>query len=256
MMMNQPGNSRPIIGISPGYAGPDPTRNFAPAGRIVFCDMNYIECTEIAGGLPFLVTFSQDKDQLNRIADHLDGLILIGGVDIHASRYGQEMLPTEQVPMLERDDFEFALLERFLEREKPIFGICRGYQVLNVFFGGTLIQDIPSQLGPVHHLQTPGSQTIAHQVKLEENSLAQRIFGSTLVNVNSFHHQAVDQLGRDLRAVGWSEEGIVEVFEHVSHPFLLAVQWHPERMRNFPEHQLLFNEFVNTCSREQLELVG
>ena len=248
--------TRPIIGISPGYAGPDPMRNFAPAGRIVFCDMNYIECTEIAGGLPFLVTFSQDKDQLNRIADHIDGLILIGGVDIHASRYGQEMLPTEQLPVPERDDFEFALLEKFIEREKPIFGICRGYQVLNVYFGGTLIQDIPSQLGSVHHLQTPGSQTIAHQVKLNEESLAYRIFGSTLVDVNSFHHQAVDKLGDGLKAVGWSEEGIVEVFEHISHPYLHAVQWHPERMRNFPEHQLLFNDFVKTCNREQLELVG
>ena len=141
-------------------------------------------------------------------------------------------------------------------REKPIFGIWRGYPVLNVYVGGTLIQDIPSQLGSVHHLQTPGSQTIAHQVKLNEESLSYRIFGSTLVDVNSFHHQAVDKLGEGLKPVGWSEEGIVEVFEHVSHPYLHAVQWHPERMRNFPEHQLLFNDFVKTCNREQLELVS
>lgn len=249
-------NSRPIIGISPGYAGPDPTRSFAPAGRIVFSDLNYVECVENAGGLPVMSPLTQSKEQMERFADLLDGLILIGGTDVHASRYGQEMMATEQTPVPERDDFEFALLEVFSKREKPIFGICRGYQVLNVFYGGTLIQDIPSALGSVHHLQTPGSLTIAHQVRVEEKSLIHKILGSTLVNVNSFHHQAVDKLGDDLKAVGWSEEGIIEVFEHVSHPYMLAVQWHPERMRSFPEQQLLFNDFVKACGREQYELVS
>lgn len=255
-MLRLSGNSRPIIGISPGYAGPDPARSFAPAGRIVFCDMNYIECVENAGGLPLLVTFSSDKEQLERFAEHVDGLILIGGVDIHASRYGQEMRETEQNPVPERDEFEFALLDVFIKREKPIFGICRGFQALNVYFGGTLIQDIPSSLGSVHHLQTPGSTNVAHQVKLEEGCLAERILGSTLVDVNSFHHQAIDELGTGLKAVGWSEEGIIEVFEHDSHPYLLSVQWHPERMRSFSQQQLLFKDFVKACGREQLELVG
>jgi len=246
----------PIIGISPGYAGPDPTRTFAPAGRINFCDLNYIECLEAAGGLPIVLGFTENRDQMRRLADHVDGLMLIGGTDIHASRYGQEMLPTEQMPVFERDEFEFRFLEYFLEREKPVFAICRGHQTLNVLLGGTLIQDIPTQLGSVHHLQPPGTVAIAHTVTLLENSLAHRVFRAETVEVNSFHHQCVDRLSDKLVATGWSEEGIIEVFEHVTHPFVLSVQWHPERMRLFPQQAKLFEQFVRASAREQFELAG
>ncbi|MBK6766831.1 MAG: gamma-glutamyl-gamma-aminobutyrate hydrolase family protein [bacterium] len=255
-MMNSLDRSRPLIGISPGYAPPDPSRSFAPAGRVIFCDLNYTESIEVAGGVPMMLAFTEDTEQLDRYADMIDGLVLIGGTDIHPNRYGQELQPTEQIPILERDEFEFAFLEKFIERKKPVFAICRGHQALNVFFGGTLIQDIPSRLGPVHHLQTPGSVSVAHQVRLDENCLIHRILEAPVIDVNSFHHQTIDQLGIGLRAVGWSEEGLVEVFEHESHPYLLSVQWHPERMRSFEQQRMLFLHFVEACANERLELVS
>ncbi len=255
-MSNSTERSRPVIGISPGYAPPDPTRSFAPAGRVNFCDLNYSESIEHAGGIPLILPFTSHRDQMLRYADHVDGLVLIGGVDIDSIRYGQELEPTEQKPVPERDDFEFTFLEMFLEREKPVLGICRGFQVLNVFFGGTLVQDIPSHLGPVHHMQTPGSVSVAHQVRLEEDSLIHKILKSTLIDVNSFHHQTIGKLGNQLKAVGWSEEGLIEVFEHETHPYLLTVQWHPERMRSFPQQRQLFKHFVSTCAHEQFELVS
>jgi putative glutamine amidotransferase len=246
----------PLIGISPGFAGPDPTRSFASAGRVNFCDLNYVEGIEAAGGLPFLLGFSTDDAQVERYAETIDGLVLIGGVDIHPSRYGQVPEVTDQIPVPERDDFEFRLLSAFWERGKPIFAICRGHQMLNVFLGGTLVQDIPSHLGPVHHLQSPGTQLIAHQVRLEAGSLIHDILGESLIDVNSFHHQTIETLGRGLRPVGWSEEDLIEVFEHESHPYLLSVQWHPERMRNSQQQMRLFRHFVKACAREQLEVVG
>jgi putative glutamine amidotransferase len=246
---------RPIIGISPGFAGPDSTRKIASAGRIVFCDMNYIECTENAQGLPFVLPFTYDRDRLQRYADYIDGLILIGGADVHPQRYGQDLEPTEQEPVLERDEFEFELLEVVMEREKPILAICRGHQVLNIFFGGTLIQDIPSKLGPVHHMQEVGSQSIAHSVTIEPESILKRLAGGATMGVNSFHHQCVDRLADSLRVTARSEEGIVEAFEHQSHPYLHSVQWHPERMRKFPQHQLLFSDFVRACREVKVEVI-
>lgn len=254
--MKKFGQTVPVIGISPGYAGPDLKRNFAPAGRIIFSDLNYVEGVAKAGGLPLLIGYTSERDQLERYADHLDGVVLIGGVDIHPSRYGQEPEATEQVPVPERDEFELRFLEVFWEREKPIFAICRGFQLVNIAFGGSLVQDIPSHIGPVHHLQTPGSTSIAHSVRLEEGSLLHSILGETSIDVNSFHHQTVEKLGQGLRAVGWSEEGLIEVFEHETHPYLLSVQWHPERMRDSEQQESLFQHFVSACAREQFEVVS
>lgn len=249
-------NTCPIVGILPGYAAPDLSRKFAPSGRIVFSDLNYTDSVEDAGGIPFLIPYTMNNDHLERVADRIDGLVMIGGVDVHPKRYGQELEPTEQLPVEERDEFEFRFLDAFLKREKPILAICRGFQVLNIKLGGTLVQDIPSKIGSVHHLQSPGTQSIAHQVSLAENSLIHRILDETLIDVNSFHHQTIDKLGDGLRVVGKSEEGLIEVFELDSHPYLLAVQWHPERMRNSEQQRLLFKDFVKACCREQLELVS
>jgi putative glutamine amidotransferase len=237
---------------------PDPIRraNLHRQVEVNFCDLNYTESVEAGGGLPIMIPFTSDRDQMERVADLIDGLVMIGGVDVHPKHYGQELEPTEQQPVDERDEFEFRFLEVFLKREKPIFAICRGFQVLNIMMGGTLVQDIPSKLGPVHHLQSPGSQSIAHQVTLDQNSLIYKILGETVIDVNSFHHQTVDKLGNGLRAVGKSEEGLIEVFEHDAHPYLLAVQWHPERMRDSVQQKMLFSDFVKACGREQFELVS
>jgi putative glutamine amidotransferase len=242
----------PLIGIIPGFASPDLSRSFSPSGSINFVDFNYSESIENAGGAPCIIPYTCDDKMIARYCEIMDGLMLIGGADVDAERYGQRPLPSEFAPTPERDEFEIAFLRSFKETGKPVFGICRGIQLLNVALGGTLIQDIPSRLNRVHHMLGVGSQEIAHEVRICSDSLIARILGSDDIEVNSFHHQCVDRLGNGLRAVGHSEEGIVEVVEHESHPFMLAVQWHPERMRSSARQLDLFKGFVRACCESEV----
>jgi putative glutamine amidotransferase len=237
----------PLVGIIPGFAPPDMNRSFSPSGRINFVDFNYVESIEDAGGLPCIIPYLRDAEMHVRYCEKMDGLMLVGGADVAAERYGQEPLASEYPPTPERDNFELAFLHTFMETGKPVFGICRGIQLLNVALGGTLIQDIPSMLNMVHHMQGVGMQEIAHEVRIDPDSLIARLLGSEDIEVNSFHHQCVDHLGDGLLAVGHSEEGIIEVIEHDSYPFMLAVQWHPERMRTDERQLDLFKGFIKAC---------
>jgi putative glutamine amidotransferase len=238
---------KPLIGISPGYAGPDPDRKFAKAGHINFVDLNYSSSVEAAGGLPIVLPHFRKDDNIKRLVEMIDGLVLIGGNDIHPSRYGQELFATEHDTAEERDEFEMRLLEVYYPTGKPILAICRGFQVLNVFLGGSMVQDIPAMIGSTHHFQEPGTLTPSHHVRLEDGCLAARLTGKTNVAVNSFHHQTLDRIAEPLRPVGYSDEGLVEVVEAPDHPFVLAVQWHPERMGYAAEQRSLFEGFIDAC---------
>jgi putative glutamine amidotransferase len=242
----------PLIGILPGFSPPDLCRKISPAGSINFVDLNYIGSIEDGGGVPCIIPYISNQEMISRYCEMLDGLMLIGGADVAAERYGQEPLPSEFAPTPERDEFEISFLHVFKETGKPVFGICRGIQLLNVALGGTLIQDIPSMLNRVHHMQGVGSQEIAHEVRIDSDSLVARLLGPEDIEVNSFHHQCVDRLGDGLCAVGLSEEGIIEVVEHQTHPFMLAVQWHPERMRNNDRQLNLFKGFVKACCESEI----
>lgn len=145
--------------------------------------------------------------------------------------YGEELKYDFVITDPLRDDLEWKLIKAFVDRKKPIFGICRGVQVLNAYFGGTLYQDIPDELGGEH------AKGVCHPVTLKKDSILGRLFGESL-EINSYHHQALKDLGKDLTAVAWSDangHSIVEAVEHVSLP-IWAVQWHPERMTG-PAHQ-------------------
>lgn len=150
-----------------------------------------------------------------------------------------------------RDDLEWKLIKAFVDRKKPIFGICRGVQVLNAYFGGTLYQDIPDELGGEH------AKGVCHPVTLKKDSILGRLFGESL-EINSYHHQALKDLGKDLTAVAWSDangHSIVEAVEHVSLP-IWAVQWHPERMtgpvtnpENCVDSLPIFQYFMDQCRK-------
>jgi putative glutamine amidotransferase len=244
--------SLPLIGILPGFSPPDLSRKISPAGSINFVDLNYIGSIEDAGGVPCIIPYIKDQGLISHYCEMLDGLMLIGGADVAPERYRQEPLPSEFAPTPERDEFEINFLQVFKETGKPVFGICRGIQLLNVAFGGTLIQDIPSMLNRVHHMQGVGSLEIAHEVRIDPDSIIALLLGPEDVEVNSFHHQSVESVGGGLRAVGHSEEGIIEVVEHENHPFMLAVQWHPERMRNDKRQLSLFKSFVKACCESEI----
>jgi len=176
---------------------------------------------------------------------NVDGLVLTGGGDVHPALYGvsEAIDRVEEVNEL-RDAFEFKVIEKALEREIPILGICRGMQVMNVYLGGTLIIDLPIAGYDDH--ATHDGQEFCHPLAIDPHSMLGSIIGPNPHKVNSIHHQAVDQLGKGLKVVAKSDDGITEALEWVLKdrmPFLLLVQWHPERMVDFD----------NPCSRNVAE---
>lgn len=240
--------NRPLIGITPGFAGPSQTREFARLSNVLYCDTNYVNSVAEAGALPLVLTHSGDPAVVRRMVESIDGLLLTGGEDVNPLHYSEAVAFPEFSVADERDKFEFALLNAIFLTGKPIFAICRGHQVVNVALGGTLIQDIPAAIGSTHHFQTQLPPATVHEVRIDERSRTARSLNAGVVRVNSYHHQAIDRLAPSLRAVGWSEEGIVEAVEHSAHPYLVGVQWHPERLcvDGLP-HKNLFRDFVSAC---------
>jgi putative glutamine amidotransferase len=174
-----------------------------------------------AGGLPVNLPIDADPRDF---ADHLDGVLLTGGADIGPERYGHAAETDLFPPETERDDFEFALLERAIERELPVLGICRGLQLINIHAGGTLHQDVPP-----HARYDVAPDVAAHVVEFVEGSMLRDLYGERRP-VNSLHHQTVRELGGGLKATGLADDGTVEGLES-DDGRLLAVQWHPEMMR-------------------------
>ena len=171
-----------------------------------------------------------------------DGLLMPGGADIEPARYGQETSKECGKIDLARDAAEWWMLETFLPTKKPVLGICRGIQMLNVFCGGTLHQHIPN------HSDFKSRSTGCHKVQLLPGSSLEQIVHTRQLTVNSLHHQVIDSLGNDLDVCAVSEDGYVEAVSHRKHPFFLAVQWHPEHMsRKNSLQQKLFDSFVQTC---------
>lgn len=178
----------------------------------------YIEAVQAAGGDPTAAYCPQYEDRF-------DGLILCGGVDVHPSYYGEPIDGTRTIDP-QRDSAEMELVRAFLAAGKPIFGICRGCQLLNIYFGGTLVQHLPTYEG--HTVETDGVY-IPHGATAEPGSLLAEVYG-TEFTVNSHHHQAVKDLAPGFRVTMRSaDDGVVEAIEHETLP-IFAVQWHPERM--------------------------
>jgi putative glutamine amidotransferase len=199
-------------------------------------------------------------DPATSVADALSGaggLLLTGGDDVAPAHFGEA--PHASVVAAEpgRDEFEIALIKAAREQQLPIFAICRGVQVLNVACGGTLVQDIPSQVpGAVtHDLPCPPheSYSLAHEVWFERDSLVSRLMGERLADadsceVNSRHHQAVKHVAPGFKVTGTAPDGIIEAIEDPSARFCLGVQWHPENFWRTGEFRPLFEGFVNASS--------
>jgi putative glutamine amidotransferase len=193
--------------------------------------LSYIEAIQRAGGLAVMIppdgSFEQDSDQM---LDLLDGLILAGGNDIDPASYGADLHPATHHLVPERDRSEFALAARAVERDMPVLGICRGMQLINVAFGGTLSQHLPDELGHEEHRRTPGTfEGSEHDVHLTPGSLAARAAGEELHCTKSHHHQGIATVGDGLAVTGRSTiDDLPEAIEAPARRFVLGVQWHPE----------------------------
>lgn len=220
----------------------------------------YAEAIAAAGGLPVVLPCLPRPALIRDAISRCDGVLLSGGGDIAPAVYGAELPPeiAETVVPAEgqRDLFELILLDEVFRQAKPLLAICRGHQILNVALGGDLIADIPQQCpGALDHCREPERFQPVHAIAVEPDSLLSRLTETTRMEVNSTHHQAVGRIAPPLRVTARGPDGIVEALEldpAMEHPipFLLSVQFHPERLYTaHPEHARLFSGFVTHCRR-------
>ena len=202
----------------------------------------YIESIDRAGGLPLILPV-MDPELVEESLSSVQGVILTGGGDVQPSRYRAR--PTAETSGVDptRDAYEIRMLEVAIADDLPLLAICRGMQVLNVTMGGSLLQHVPTATGQ-DHSQYERWRGPVHRVKIEPDSHLAEALGATEVEVNSLHHQAVDQAAEGTRAVAWADDGTVEAIEVPGSPHIVAVQWHPELLEDLPEQQGLFRQLV------------
>ena len=240
-------NNRPRIGIA--------MRMELETDRF-YLSRHYSEAVEAAGGAPLHISLSPDGECIASIMDHLDGVLLPGSdSDVDPARYGREPQRALGDVHPVKDETDLLVLEEVEKRSIPLLAICFGMQILNVHRGGTLIQDIPSQMPEaIKHDQGSPRDRPSHRVRLLEGSMLATLANSGSAPVNSHHHQAIETLGRDLVAIAWTSDGVVEGLQDARPDrFVVGVQWHPEYgWRNDGFSQALFNRFV-TEARQHAE---
>ena len=210
----------------------------------------YIAAIEAAGGVPVILPCGADFNVYDSFISLCDGFLFTGGCDIHPARYGEEILPECGNIQDHRDVIELELFARAIRTDKPIVAICRGIQLVNVALGGTLYQDIPSQTKTsLVHSQAEGRFEPSHSVTvLEHTPLAAMTGGTGRLVANSFHHQAIKDLGRGLAVMARADDGIIEAVYMPDKPYVRAYQWHPERLQAIDSDNLaIFAEFVGAC---------
>lgn len=226
-----------VIGISCG----EKTDSFLP---LQYVPTDYVEAVKIAGGIPLLIPFG-NKKEIEDVLELCDGVIITGGADVNPMLYGEVWHQTQGEADGARDAFDLQLIKSAFEKEIPIFGICRGCQIINVAFGGSLYQDNTEAGAHVGvHRQNNRKAYPSHTIQIEEGSFLFDVCGKTYP-VNSFHHQSVKKVGDGLKVVATAPDGIVEAIQHES-KFVWACQFHPEMMhKQDAKMQGIFNHFVN-----------
>lgn len=227
---------RPLIGIS-SYGRAGERQTFS-----VPCE--YVDVVRLAGGVPLILP--PVECEVPEGLDAIAGLILPGGGDVDPAHYGGGHHDANYGISAERDRFELSLARAALQRPGlPVLCVCRGMQLLNVALGGTLISHIPDHFGERVVHRAPQLKPIQHDVRIDPQSRLGKLFDVDNLTVQSVHHQAVGTLGKGLRAVAWAEDGVVEAVESDRHPFVIAVQWHPELdALSDPRPQRLFEALV------------
>jgi putative glutamine amidotransferase len=246
-------SQHPIIGI------PTQTMNAIPH-EVPDCwvvGQCYVKALVAAGAVPWLLPLLPgDTEMLRRMYDKLDGVFLTGGADVDPSQYGEKRRPLCGRSDQARDWVETNLIRWAVANHKPVFGVCRGTQAINVALGGTLHQDVADQRPSAirHDCFAPAEgyqrDSLVHEVNLEKGSLLRRIMEVERVLVNSLHHQAIKVLAPGLTATAFAPDGLIEGVEGEGDQFLVGVQWHPEELAEAHEpHRRLFHAFVQACAK-------
>jgi putative glutamine amidotransferase len=236
---------RPLIGITTA----DFTREFGKPYHGAYARNAWAIAD--AGGLPVYIPTGLDEDVLRDLYERVDAVLLPGGPDVDPAIYGQDRHPETKVIDDARDSLELTLAKWTYDDDRPLFGICRGHQVMNVAFGGTLVQDIPSIVETKLLHDTPDElprSTIQHEVALDADSRLASILGTTKVAVNSLHHQSVERPAPGIHITGYSPDGVVEALEAPDKRYVLSVQWHPEDLYAGDDSmKRLFESFVEAA---------
>ena len=236
---------RPVIGI-PARSVVDSSNGFRYSG----IPLTYSSNVERAGGAPILIPLHLSEDTLKAIYSRIDGLLLAGGVDVHPKEFGEDILPFCGEIDTARDETELRVTRWALNDGRPIFGICRGIQMLNVAAGGSLYQDIPSQIETEqNHSYKQGDpyNLRAHPIELEPTSRMAQWLGTSHIQVNSLHHQSLKNVAPGLRVIGRSPDGVVEAVESTNEQFRVGVQFHPELLEDDERMLNLFRAFVESA---------
>ncbi|MDO5442581.1 MAG: gamma-glutamyl-gamma-aminobutyrate hydrolase family protein [Bacteroidia bacterium] len=228
------GNESPVIGISSGFNGSSSTLG-----------NSYVNAVRMAGGVPVILPLVRDEAQAHALMDKIDGLIMSGGEDIAPAYYGEEILNETVGINAVRDTSDFLLIQAARDCAKPIMGICRGHQLINVAFGGTLYQDLPSQLEVIHRQEEPSSVP-THKVGFIKGSRISELVGTDSLMTNTHHHQAIKDIAPGLKVTARAADGVVEGCEG---PGVFCVQFHPEGLINGGDYTFLplFQAFVDDC---------
>ncbi len=237
--------NKPLIGIT--------TRNGKDGDGhpLTALQHSYIKAIAQAGGLPILIPEILSEEDFLDLYSHLKGILFSGGGDVSLKYFnGSDHPRIGEVDEL-RDTTEITLMRAAVNDGKPILGICRGAQVMNIALGGTLYTHIYDQLkGALDHAY-PGDlrRALVHPVNVDETTRSAEIFGETLLNVNSLHHQGLKDIAPGLNVAGHAPDGLVEIIEIPDHPYAVAVQWHPEWLTDQPAMQRLFKSFVDASGK-------
>jgi putative glutamine amidotransferase len=239
---------RPVIGI---------TTDSNDSDDRYMSTITYAAAVERAGGLPLLLPFAVDHALIPQYVDLLDGICFSGGNDMDPSKYCDEPWHPKCIKMDQRrQEFEFALIAEVEKRRLPALGVCFGSQLMNVYRGGSLIQFLPDnpcadEQSRLEHRRLPDKEPGRHPVKLDPDSQLGRAIGKRDVSVNTYHKQAVKKIGKGLRVIATAPDGVIEAFEDPTLPLFAAVQWHPERLIDEPEHLAPFKLLVSKASESR-----
>jgi putative glutamine amidotransferase len=253
--------SRPRIALSSCLLHEDPERDIFKGKALQFTEQKMAHAVWRGGGLPVPLLDLREREALVEALGHVDGLILQGGADVAPGNYGEQPIKPEWAGDAVRDRFEIAAIEVAIELGKPVLGICRGHQVLNVALGGSLYQDINHQIeGMLVHRDWHRYEVIEHDVAVEPDSWLAWVFGTTSLLTNTVHHQAIKQLAAPLHVSARAPDGIIEAVEHIADDrWLVGLQFHPEWLDGSPvggPHRTrgnpVFERFVEVCRERRV----
>jgi len=249
-MIQKERNSTPLIGITPGLCALASNRSKTKREPTLLLEERYCAAIEKAGGVPLVLSLAASRSAIRRLMSRLDGLVVSGGnFDIHPSYYREKPLRALGEIQPRRTEFELAMIGVALERDCPVLGICGGAQAINVALGGSLYQDIATQLpNALEHQQAAKKASGGHAIRIQPGTLLHRIVRREYLEVNTTHHQSIKRLGKGLVINAMAEDGLIEGVESLGHSFVLGVQWHPEAMhRKLVAQQSIFRSFVASC---------